>query len=237
MWFLPLYSTTQILRTVTSWPKKNDISAYLLSLSKFLFQTLSNFPLKSHDHPSARRARTPLCVTWGLLLILSLTAVSAIECLSYLLWCTFSLSVSFPMDSYVFPFQWLFSRVRSPRIVKYFSWGSYLMPLMILLQCSYGTKEFELKNNLNTWLNLGFTLWKEKFSLLLSVFLVFCVLFDCYNTLNWDFRGVSVVSVKAWDTTISIIPIIFHVKFESVPRMRMMTFVHNKFLLLSHSPV
>lgn len=77
---------------------------------------------------------------------------------------------------------------------------------MILLQCSYGTKELELKNNLNTWLNLGFIFWKEKLSLLLSLFLVFCVLFDCYNILSCDFSSVSVVTVKVWDTTISLAP-------------------------------
>lgn len=150
---------------MTSWPKTNDIYAYLLSPSKFLFQTLSNFCLKTHDHPSARSARTPLCVTWSLLLILSLTAVSTIGASHFCFGggskhLSLSYSVLFLIDRYVFPFQCLFSRVKSPRIDRYSSWGSCLMPLMILLQCSYGTKELELKNNLNTWLNLEFILWK-----------------------------------------------------------------------------
>lgn len=41
------------------------------------------------------------------------------------------------------------------------------MPLIILLQCSYVTKELELKNNLNMWLSIVFILWKKSFSVAL----------------------------------------------------------------------
>lgn len=193
MQFLLRYSTTQTLRSATLWPKTNDISAYLLILSRFLFQTLYNFPLDPRDHALARSARTPLCVTWSLLLVLSLTAISAIGCLSLLFWWRqqalfpFSLSVSLLIDNHVFPFQCLFSRVKSPRIIKYSSWGSCcLMPLMILFQCSYGTKEPEKQSQhmAKPWIHI---VERKTFSAPLC-FPSICVLFDCYNTLSWGFH-------------------------------------------------
>lgn len=77
------------------------------------------------------------------------------------------------------------------------------------------------------WINI---VERKTFFVALCFFLVFCVLLDCYNILSLYFQRVPVVALKAWDTTISIMPIILHVKFGSVvPSMRMMNFVH-KFL-------
>lgn len=111
------------------------------------------------------------------------------------------------------------------------------MPLMILLQCSYETKDLELQMILNVWLNLRFILWqKKRFSVLFpDVFLVFYVVFDCYNTLSWGFHRNICCNPQVLRHNDQHCAHHFTCEVHSiVPSMWRKTFVHTKFHLLFH---